>query len=138
MRRTWWKKSWSALMTSPYLTSHFLNSSIFLFIFYLSFLFSPFFYFLSSPSLLFSLLVDGEDQESFLEQDDLYFRLRPVTALDFSMAIKKLKASVDDSGKEIMKVPSFILTLIPSYSHAPFHAPSHIYVHVYEYEYDSR
>jgi hypothetical protein len=27
-----------------------------------------------------------------------------VAALDFTMAIKKLKASVDDSGKEIMKV----------------------------------
>jgi hypothetical protein len=42
----------------------------------------------------------------------LYFRLRPVTALDFSMAIKKLKASVDDSGKEIMKVLSFILLVV--------------------------
>lgn len=60
------------------------------------------------------MFLDGEDQDSFSEQDDLYFRLRPVTALDFSMAIKKLKASVDDSGKEIMKVLPIMVMLMLS------------------------
>lgn len=73
--------------------------------------FFPFLTFLCT-SFLSPTLVDGEDQDSFSEQDDLYFRLRPVTALDFSMAIKKLKASVDDSGKEIMKVLFYIPILV--------------------------
>lgn len=38
------------------------------------------------------------------EEDDPLSPLRPVNALDFKLAIKKLKASVDDSGKELQKV----------------------------------
>ena len=38
------------------------------------------------------------------EDADRWFHLRPVTASDFTQAIKKLKASVDDNGKELMKV----------------------------------
>ena len=58
-----------------------------------------------------TLPLDVEEQEPS-EQDDLYFRLRPVTSQDFAMAIKKLKASVDDSGKEIMKVRSVMFTFM--------------------------
>ena len=68
--------------------------------------------FTSSISLLFfclSLLLSGgleldssdEDED---EDADRLFHLRPVTSADFSQAIKKLKASVDDNGKELMKV----------------------------------
>ena len=47
------------------------------------------------------LCVSGEEDDT---AEDESFYLRPVAAMDFTMAIKKLKASVDDSGKEIMKV----------------------------------
>ena len=45
--------------------------------------------------------MDSMDEE---EDADRWFHLRPVTASDFTQAIKKLKASVDDNGKELMKV----------------------------------
>ena len=60
-------------------------------------------------------MAEAGEQELSSEQDDLYFRLRPVTSQDFAMAIKKLKASVDDSGKEIMKVRSAMLMLMLTY-----------------------
>ena len=45
---------------------------------------------------------DDDDDED--EDADRLFHLRPVTSADFTQAIKKLKASVDDNGKELMKV----------------------------------
>ena len=52
-------------------------------------------------AVLCVLCVSGEEDDT---AEDEAFYLRPVAAMDFTMAIKKLKASVDDSGKEIMKV----------------------------------
>ena len=55
------------------------------------------------PHCSFPLPPIEYDEEDDTTDDESFF-LRPVTALDFTMAIKKLKASVDDNGKEIMKV----------------------------------
>ena len=61
------------------------------------------------PIFLISHNEGGSEQDSSDDEDeddnaDRLFHLRPVTSADFTQAIKKLKASVDDNGKELMKV----------------------------------
>ena len=63
------------------------------------------------PIVLISRNEGGSEQDSSDDEDededdnaDRLFHLRPVTSADFTQAIKKLKASVDDNGKELMKV----------------------------------
>ena len=109
-------------LTSPHLTSPHLTSSPPSLPLTLPYLLLPPFL---SPHHCINAGVD--EQDSFSEQDDLYFRLRPVTSQDFAMAIKKLKASVDDSGKEIMKVRS----ANHAHAHAYFYLYLHLHLHVY-------
>jgi hypothetical protein len=42
------------------------------------------------------------------DEDDPLAPLRPVSSADFKYAILKLKASVDDSGKELQKVHTYV------------------------------
>ncbi len=47
---------------------------------------------------------DEEEQQLLLEEEDISSTLRPVTMEDFLVVLKKMKASVDEDGRELQRV----------------------------------